>query len=143
MNTSIKPRTFHRDLENLPAALLPLTQLEHWVIWKWEQTKDSRWTKVPYQPRFYNQHAKSNDPVTWGSYADAVLAFTSGHCDGIGFMLKDSELGAIDLDKIRDFATGQVLRWAEELFVEAANAGCYLEWTVSGNRRAHHRPRER
>jgi hypothetical protein len=127
-----KPRTFNADLGNLPAALLPLTQLKHWVIWKWEQTKDGKWTKVPYQAQFYNERAKSNDARTWGTYADAVLAFTSGHCDGIGFMLKGSELGAIDLDKIRDFATGQVLRWAEELFAEAANAGCYLEWTVSG-----------
>jgi putative DNA primase/helicase len=33
---------------------------------------------------------------------------------------------------VRDFATGQVLPWAQELFVEAANAGCYIEWTVSG-----------
>src|SRR6476660_8604447 len=132
MNTAIKPRTLHRDLEHLPAARLPLTQLKHWVTWKWEQTKDSKWTKVPYQPRFYKQHAKSNDPVTGGNYADVVLAFTSGNCNGIGFTLRGSVLGAIDLDKIRDFATGQVLRWAEELFVEAANAGCYLEWTVSG-----------
>jgi hypothetical protein len=27
---------------------------------------------------------------------------------------------------------GKCCAWAEELFVEAANAGCYLEWTVSG-----------
>ena len=127
-----KPRTFNAGLARLPAALLPLTKLKRWVVWKWEQTKDGRWTKVPYQAHFYNEYAKSNDAGTWGTYEDAVLAFTSAHCDGIGFMLKGSELGAIDLDKIRDFATGQVLRWAEELFVEAANAGCYLEWTVSG-----------
>jgi hypothetical protein len=57
----------------------------------------------------------------------------AGHCDGIGYMLKDSELGAIDLDHIRNFATGEVLRWAEGLFSEAAEAGCYLEWTVSGS----------
>ena len=61
MNTAIKPRTFNADLAHLQTALLPLTQLKHWVIWRWEQTKDSKWTKVPYQARFYNQHAKSND----------------------------------------------------------------------------------
>jgi hypothetical protein len=126
-----KPRTFG-DPTKLPPALLPLAQQRRWVIWKWERRDNGRWTKPPYQPRYYNEPAKSDDPATWGTYADAVLAFTSGHCDGIGFMLKGSELGAIDLDHIRDFATGQVLRWAEELFVEAANAGCYLEWTVSG-----------
>jgi hypothetical protein len=47
-------------------------------------------------------------------------------------MLKDGEVAAIDLDHIRDFTTGQVLQWAEELFAEASRAGCYIEWTVSG-----------
>jgi hypothetical protein len=132
-----KPRTFHADLAHLPAALLPLTKLRRWVIWRWEEKRDKngeiRWTKPPYQCAFPKAKARSNDPMTWGSYEEAVLAFTAGHCDGIGFMLKDSELGAIDLDHIRNLATREVLRWAEQLFAEAANAGCYLEWTVSGS----------
>ena len=129
------PYTFNADLAHLPAALLPLTKQKRWAIWRWEErtTKTGvKWTKPPYQPQHPKRAAKSNDPATWGSYEDAVLAFTTGKCAGIGFMLKDSDLGAIDLDHIRDFATGQVLCWAEELFIEAANAGCYLEWTVSG-----------
>ena len=120
------------DPTKLPPALLPLTQQRRWVIWKWEQRGNGKWTKLPYQPCFYNELAATDNPTTWGTYAEAVLALTAGHCDGIGFMLKGSEIAAIDLDHIRDFATGQVLRWVEELFVEAANAGCYLEWTVSG-----------
>ena len=120
------------DPTKLPPALLPLTRQRRWVIWKWEQRGNGKWTKPPYQPCFYNELAATDNPTTWGTYAEAVLALTAGHCDGIGFMLKGSELAAIDLDHIRDFATGQVLRWVEELFVEAANAGCYLEWTVSG-----------
>jgi hypothetical protein len=126
-----KPSTFG-DPTKLPPALLPLTQQRRWVIWKWEQRGNGKWTKPPYQPCFYNELAATDNPTTWGTYAAAVLALTAGHCDGIGFMLKGSEIAAIDLDHIRDFATGQVLRWVEELFVEAANAGCYLEWTVSG-----------
>jgi hypothetical protein len=128
---SPKPRTFNADLANLPAALLPLTRLKRWVIWRWEQ-RGPKSTKPPYQPQYYNEHAESDEPATWGSYEDAVLAIVTGKADGIGFMLKGGELFAIDLDHIRDAATGRVLRWAEELFVEAANAGCYIEWTVSG-----------
>jgi hypothetical protein len=134
-----KPRTFHGNLEQLPAALLPLTNHRRWVIWKWEYVEnkkdgDAYWTKVPYQPRYYNETAKSNDTKTWGTYAEAIIAYAAGHCDGIGYMLKGAELGAIDLDHIRSLATGtgEVLRWAEGLFAEAAEAGCYLEWTVSG-----------
>jgi hypothetical protein len=131
MTTISKPRTFNADLAHLPAALLPLTRKKCWVIWKWEARGD-RWTKPPYQPRFHNEPAKSNDPATWGTYEDAVLAFAQGLCNGIGVMLKGAGLAAIDLDHVRDFATGQVLHWAQQLFVEAANAGCYIEWTVSG-----------
>jgi hypothetical protein len=131
-----KPPTFHGDLENLPEALLPLTERPIWVIWKkeWVKNKDGggNWTKVPYQPRYYNQKAKSDDPKTWGTYAEAIHAFRLGHCDGLGFMLKDSGLGAIDVDHIRNFVTGEILHWAEVLLEEAAAAGCYCEWTVSG-----------
>ena len=100
-----KPRTFNADLSHLPAPLLPLTKLKHWVIGRWEQTKDGKWTKEPYQAQFYNEHAKSNDAKTWSTYEAAVLAFASGHCDGIGVMLKGSELGAIDLDSPPAFLT--------------------------------------
>jgi predicted P-loop ATPase len=130
-----KPRTFHGDLTKLPAALLPLTKQRRWVVWKWiyvETKNRAKWTKVPFQAAYWNSKAKANDAKTWGSYDEALAAFKAGLCDGIGYMLKDSDLGAIDLDHIRDFATGEVLRWAQALFAEAANAGCYLEWTVSG-----------
>jgi hypothetical protein len=71
-----KPRTFNADLARLPAALLPLTMSNRWVIWKWEKRAEKvgnlKWTKPPYQPRYPNQLAKSDDPMTWGSYADAI-----------------------------------------------------------------------
>jgi primase-polymerase (primpol)-like protein len=108
-----KPRTFNADLTRLPAALLPLTKLRRWVIWKWEERESggkTKWTKPPYQPKFPKTPARSNDASTWGTYEDAVLAFSKAECDGIGLMLKGAELAAIDLDHIRDFATGQVLR---------------------------------
>jgi hypothetical protein len=130
-----KPRTFTADLTKLPPALLPLTRLQRRVIWKWQYREnggDGVWTKPPFEPSSPERPAKANDPATWGTYEEAIFAFAQRQCDGIGLMLKDSDLGAIDLDHIRNFATGQVLRWAEEVFVEAANAGCYLEWTVSG-----------
>src|SRR5271166_6418867 len=113
-----KPRTFHSDLAHLPAALLPLTQHRRWVLWKWDYKEDKAgggdWTKVPYQVAYPKSKAKADTHTTWGTYAEAVMAYTAGECDGIGYMLKDSELGAIDLDHIRNFATGEVLQWAEQ-----------------------------
>jgi hypothetical protein len=129
--TAAAPATFNADLTQLPAALLPLTKERRWVGWKLEK-RSTKWTKPPYQPLYYNQPAKTNDPATWGTYAQALAAFAAGHCKGIGLMLKGARLFAVDLDHIRDLATGQILGWARDLLNEAANAGCYVEWTVSG-----------
>ena len=125
-----KPRTYNGDLKNLPPALLPLTTHVRWVVWPWElrTTKGgkSKWTKPPRQARDPSRNARSNDPSTWGSYADAVAAVA----DGIGFMLRGSDIGAIDLDHCVDQESTKLEPWAEQLCGEAN--GAYQEITVSG-----------
>jgi hypothetical protein len=76
--------------------------------------------------------AKSNDPSTWGTYEAGLAAVAAGLADGIGFMLKDSEVGAADLDHVRDGQTGELVGWAKRLCVEADSLGLYREVTVSG-----------
>jgi hypothetical protein len=129
-----KPRTFNGDLGHLPSALEGLTTEQRWLVWRWETRCDKngslKWTKPPYQARYPRQNAKSYDPETWGSYADAVGAVAAGDADGIGYALLGSDLGAIDLDKCRDAVTGEMAEWAETLHAEAGNA--YHEVTVSG-----------
>jgi hypothetical protein len=117
-----KPQTFNGDLADLPPALAPLTQLPCWVVWKWEQRK-SKWTKPPYRAGDPTWPAKSNDPSTWDTYGAALAAFTGGACDGIGFMLRDAQIGAGDLDHVRDPTTGTLLNWAEQLVFEANRLG--------------------
>jgi hypothetical protein len=132
--SAAKPKTFNCDLANLPAALAPLTEEKRWVVWSWEwrATKNGggKWTKPPQMasnPRF---KAKSNDPVTWSSYEDAIKAVTAGDADGIGYTLLGAELGAGDFDHAKDAATGAIEPWAEQLAAEAN--GAYIETTVSG-----------
>jgi hypothetical protein len=92
-----------------------------------------RWTKPPYQARHPNRLARVNDPATWATYDEAVAAYAARHGVGIGLMLKDGEIGAIDLDRIRDLLSGVVLcRWAEQLIADALQVGAYVVWTVSG-----------
>jgi hypothetical protein len=138
-----KPQTFNGDLANLPAALERLTAEPRWVIWRWEPRRKKsgeldldmngspKWTKPPYQARYPGQLAKSDDPGTWGSYADAVAAVEHGDANGIGYALLGFDVGAIDLDKCGDPATGEVERWAEVLHDEVREA--YSEITVSGS----------
>jgi hypothetical protein len=129
---SKKPRTYNRDLEHLPGALLPLTRQRIWVGWRWDW-RNGRWSKPPFRVDNPSRPAKVNDPTTWGTYEDALLAVAHGKADGIGVMLKDADLLAGDLDHIRDLVTGDVAPWAEALAYEAMAAGCYVEWTVSGS----------
>jgi len=75
-------------------------------------------------------NAKSNDPATWGSYTDALNAVAAGKAAGIGYMLMNSNIGAIDLDHCVDRASAKLDPWAEKLHQEAADA--YRERTVSG-----------
>jgi hypothetical protein len=130
-----KPKTFNGDLAHLPAALSPLCQQPRWVVWVWEWRPSKngaggKWTKVPYQVHNTSLNAKSNDPSTWGSHADAVAAVAAGKADGIGYMLSKSDITAGDLDHCRDPETGMVDQWADKLHAEAN--GAYREITVSG-----------
>jgi Virulence-associated protein E-like domain len=120
-----KPNKIETILENFPAALAPLCEIDHWVIWRWEQRK-GKWTKPPFIATAPKRNAKNNDPATWASYQAAVAAASTA--DGIGFMLLDTPFVAIDLDHCVD--GDEVDPWAKVL-VEKAN-GAYIERTPSG-----------
>jgi primase-polymerase (primpol)-like protein len=66
---------------------------------------------------------------TWACYADAVAAVKAGVADGIGYMLKDSNIGAIDLDHCVDRETAKLIPWAEQLTTRRSRR---QEITVSG-----------
>ncbi len=91
--------------------------------------REGRWTKPPRNPLTLD-FAKSNDPATWGSHADAVAAVEQGRAEGIGFMLDGSDIGAGDLDHCRDLHTGKIDDWANNAIKDAN--GAYVEVTPSG-----------
>src|SRR5712692_7766818 len=70
--TNEKPATHNADLNHLPSALTPLIQEKRWVVWRWEQRKNGKWTKPPYQAASPNKLANTKDQSTWGSYEQAV-----------------------------------------------------------------------
>ena len=118
------------DPGNLPAALRSRTQQTRWVSWRWTwRQEQGRWDKPPLQAGNPDLPAKSNDPTTWGTYTDAVAAVAAGKADGIGYMLADDDLGAVDLDHCHDPKTGAIDAWAQKE-IDAAN-GAYVEVTVS------------
>jgi hypothetical protein len=123
-----KPKSQNADLANLPAALAPLCQLPHWVLWRWVLRR-GKWTKPPYTPTGAN--AKSDDPSTWSDYGATLDAArrANGSIDGLGFMLRGTDLTTVDLDHCLDLK-GRPEAWAEA-WLEAME-GAYVERTPSG-----------
>jgi hypothetical protein len=129
MSKPPKPHTVCGDLANLPSALAPLIVEPHWVVWRWEVNDDGKWTKVPYQPGTPRYKASVSNPKHWGSYTEALAVYKSKNFDGIGYMVKESRVGALDLDKCRNPETGELLPGARDL-IERADS--YVEVTPSG-----------
>jgi hypothetical protein len=124
-----KPKLYCGDLANPPAALQPLLTRPQWAIWRltWE---NSHWSKPPFQARDPQRHASSADPSTWTDYSIAVTA-AAVHGDGVTYVLTpEDELGALDIDHVRDPAIGGVAEWAQRLLDQAGHT--YTEISPSG-----------
>jgi primase-polymerase (primpol)-like protein len=83
----------------------------NWVAWR-KVWRDGKWTKAPIDAKT-GRLASSTDGRTWADYATALAYYRAGRSDGIGFVLT-LELGIvfIDLDHVRDPATGEIAPWA-------------------------------
>ncbi len=95
-----------KALRVLPDAIpAELKQIIAWVVWRYELSKDEKWTKVPYQLDGQTR-ASSTDPGTWGTFPEALKRYTDGGVDGVGIVLtKELGIVGIDLDHCRDGGT--------------------------------------
>jgi putative DNA primase/helicase len=112
----------------IPTCLEPLTHERRWLVWRREQARGGRITKVPYRADRPSSHASSNDPATWCSFDTAMRTYTEGGADGIAFALLDSSVTAFDLDHCRDAGSGTLHEWAQRL---VERCGSYVEITPS------------
>lgn len=114
--------------QNFPQCLSPLADERRFVVWRWEDTGAAKLTKVPYQVN--GNPAKSNDPTTWATAEEVFAVLQTGWYAGAGIeLLNLTGIAALDLDKVRNPETGEILLWAQQL-VEACNS--YAEITPSG-----------
>jgi putative DNA primase/helicase len=111
----------------LPKALDELARLPNWVIYKTRE-RNGKKTKPPFQGKHTNEFAKSNDPKTWCDYETATRAVEKlkEPGSGPGFVLTNTNIVAMDLDKCRDAKSGKPLfRWTEDVLALAKDlAGC-------------------
>lgn len=111
----------------IPPALEPLTKEKRWVIWRWVTGKNGKPTKPPFKASAPYELASSTDPSTWCDFDTAMRVYCAGRCDGIGFVLSDSEYSAFDLDHCRN-NVGHIEPAARRL-IELAKS--YVEITPS------------
>lgn len=103
----------------LPGAFDALRDERVWVAWA-----DESGRKVPKSP--HGGNAKSNDPSTWGTYAEAEAVRAKIGYSGVGLMLTDGYIG-IDLDgAVED---GEIADWAQEII---GRFDSYTELSPSG-----------
>lgn len=85
----------------IPSALRALP----WVAWRAETRGEGKPTKVPYCVASPRAHASSTNPETWGTFDDAVTAYSCRELalDGIGVVLtREARVTCIDLDRVLD-----------------------------------------
>lgn len=100
-------------VENIPAEL---KNVHNWVCWAGND-------KIPKNPAT-GKNAQSNNPKSWGTFAQAVKACETFHFDGIGFMFAPPYFG-VDLDHCLD-----KVDFCDE-FVETLQS--YAEISMSGS----------
>jgi hypothetical protein len=91
--------------------------------------KTCAWSGADYRPAAPDRNAKANDPSTWSDHSTSVALVAAQKADGIGFMLKDCDIAAFDVDDCRHPESGEISDCARALVLEAAS---YTEVTVSG-----------
>lgn len=125
------PYTLTPKFENIPAELRALKQ---WVTWAhtWKDA-EKKFAKVPYSPTT-NTPASSTDPATWGTFDEAVAAYTVSRAqdpddalDGIGFVFTGTPYMGVDLDHV--LADGVLAPEATRIVSEL---GTYTEISPSG-----------
>lgn len=92
----MRPTALPVHVVGIHEALRRERRWDNWRnVWQQHEGKAGRWTKVPYQPS--GQSAKSNDPSTWHSLAEALAAYHAGGFDGVVYALGDGWAG-VDVD---------------------------------------------
>jgi len=114
------------DIEKIPSAL---KAWPNWVVWRIEE-RDGKAAKVPYNPEYPGQKAKSGAPSTWGTFRKALnVAQTDGFM-GVGFEFSVSDpFAGVDLDNCRNPETGEIEPWAMDI-INRLNS--YTETSPSG-----------
>lgn len=108
------------NYNNVPSDMQAYNQF---IVWKYEQRKNAKSTKVPYCVAT-GQKASVASPATWCTFGQAVECLRSANCvyDGLGFVFtKTDPFAGVDLDvtngaqpsDIQQFVFGKLSSYSE------------------------------
>ena len=121
--------TFYKsDFDNIRKSF-PVSILEEprWVAFKLEK-RNGKTTKPPVSP-VKGEKIGCNNPASWATFEEAVAFCISHHLAGVGIMLDDGGLYAIDIDDCIDEA-GNMTSYARRIIDKFE--GAYAEISISG-----------
>jgi hypothetical protein len=103
--------------ENFPKEII---QKPCWVVWKNG--------KIPYSPDLLNSKANVCDPYTWGTFKQAVAAYSEGGYLGVGLVLTGDGLVGIDVDDcvqegVPDSSVVKILKELDCGYIEFSPSG--------------------
>ena len=115
-----------------------LKQRPQWIVWgkrtrqyKDELLKDGKLNRIPFEPRT-GEVAKSNDPNSWGTISDAILAYQSAWYNGIGFMFAEND-GLVGITLNHCFLVGTKTLIPEAKQIIARFDATFAEISPSGD----------
>jgi primase-polymerase (primpol)-like protein len=135
---SPRPKALTLIPEQILAAL---RERDQWLLWRyeWDATR-AQFVKPPFHAKT-GKPASTTDPAGWTSFADAMAVYRRGGWAGIGFVpLPEDNLTMIDLDHVRDPATGVIEEWAAAIvaemptYAEVSPSGCVLRVVCFGRK---------
>jgi hypothetical protein len=101
---------------------------KQWVIWKY-QLVEGKLKKPPFSPH-NGRSANITNPQVLGTFEQALARYKAGGCAGIGYVLRDRTITALDLDNCRDPQTGVVAPWAQKI-IDRLKPYAYIEISPS------------
>jgi putative DNA primase/helicase len=107
--------------ENIPQTLKDIPQ---WVVWGVKGNS----LKCPCSPATLDK-ARAGVPSTWGTFGAAVERVREGKAQGVGFEFHNNGIVGVDLDTVRNPATGEVSPEAGEIIKRLDS---YTEISPSG-----------
>ena len=129
-----KPQPKPVNAKNIPAEM---KEWNHWIVWNYEWSpKKQVWDKPPTSVKT-GRHASTKQSKDWVSFDEAMAYYDRHHCDGIGFVFRDTPFIGVDFDGmlragVLDVYAQQICRMLDNPYCEISPSGTGIHGLAKG-----------